>query len=413
MSDDLELNLDTQARRLAELDDIVSGALDDTRSATEMPDSPRQQSYEEVTAFNTQLRQQRDWDEVDLDAALTDAQRQAWDNWQTKNRLQWRNSDYLAVGAAGLVGLLCSWFDASIDSAIRDRLKSLTDSSLVGRWEKAGKRLPIDHMGPGFGGRAHRVKSAGHDMARPIEAIRQVMDGEFRGIRWVDGVAVPISVGGFSGNLSPAEAALRLGQHLLADVVTPMSLPIPGMSLLYESGDKALSEFALHAYSGMSQGTGWNVRSGIVTPSMVVIVTEVLIRTYVHADAYTKTGSATLDWPQQRRRTELLLAAHGLVSAISLGKVTAQIAAHGVEGNYLRALHPSHIRHANIPALLRTGTLAATVVGDAYRASRIPSARSWDELVVATAQPWQLDIVDRFEDLSGSSEGGDAALDML
>ena len=142
---------------------------------------------------------------------------------------------------------------------------------------------------------------------------------------------------------------------------------------------------------------------------MTVIATEVIIRTYVHAEALTQTGSPELDWPQKRRRTELLLAAHSLISAISLGKVAAQIAAHSMAGDYLRAAHPSHIRHANIPALLRTGTLAATVVNDAYRASQIPSAQSWDELVVATAQPWQLDLVSRYETL-GSAPGGRSEL---
>ncbi|WP_279100749.1 hypothetical protein [Gordonia bronchialis] len=407
MSDDeIELNLDTQSRRLDELNDIVNAALSESEPTANLETSPHHQTYDELTSFNKDLRLRRSWQEVDLDRALTEAQREAWELWQTKHRLSWRSSDYLAVGAAGLVGLLCSWFDSTIDSAVRDRLKMLTDSAAVQRWESAGKRLPIDYMGPGFGGRAHRVKSAGHDVARPIEAIRQVMNGEFRGIRWQNGQAIPVLQGGvFLPNLSLTEAALRLGQHLLADVVTPMSLPIPGMSLLYESDNQLVRDFALHAYSGLGQGAGWNVRSGIATPTMTVIATEVIIRTYVHAEAFTQTGSAELDWPQIRRRTELLLAAHSLVSAISLGKVAAQIAAHSMAGDYLRAAHPSHIRHANIPALLRTGTLAATVVSDAYRASQIPSARSWDELVVATAQPWQLDLVNRYETLGSASSG--------
>ncbi|MCK0440112.1 hypothetical protein MUG78_11760 [Gordonia alkaliphila] len=396
MNDDIERNLDTQARRLADLDALISAALDDDLEI-EIPESPRRQTYTELTAYNDALRNERDWTDIDLDAVLTDQQRAAWELWRTKHRLEWRHGDYLAVGAVGFVGLLCTWFDASIDRALRDRLRTLTESSLVQRWEAAGKRLPIDYMGPGFGGRAHRVKAAGHDLARPIEAIRQVMAGEFRGIRWQNGIAAPIVNGAYQGNIPFTEAALRLGQHLLADVITPMSLPIPGMSLLYESNSEALRKFALHSYSGLEAGGGWNVRSGLATPSMTVVMTELLIRTYVHAKAYQRTGTAELDWPQQRRRTELLLAAHGLVSAISLGKVTAQIAAHGAAGNFWRAAHPSHVRHANIPALLRTGTLAATVVTDAYRASKIPGARSWDELFVATAQPWQLDLVGRFE----------------
>lgn len=405
MSDeDIGRNLDTQARRLSDIDAVISAALADEEVPIELADSPHHQSYDTLAAFNEALRNERGWREVDLDAALTDNQRAAWELWRSKHRLQWRNSDYLAVGAAGLVGLLCSWFDASIDRAVRDRLKNLTDTSLVQGWEAVGKRLPIDHMGPGFGGRAHRVKSAGHDLARPIEAIRQIMEGEFRGVRWQDGVATRVASGGYRQNIPATEAALRLGQHLLADVVTTMSLPIPGMSLLFESDTKFLSDFALHSYSGLEPGAGWNLRSGLVMPSMTVAVTEVIIRTYVHAEAYHRTGTAELDWPQQRRRTELLLAAHGLVSAISLGKLTATVAAQCAGGDYLRAAHPSHIRHANLPALLRTGTLAATAIADAHRASRIPDARSWDELVIATAQPWQLDLVLGIEELSGAAE---------
>ncbi len=307
---------------------------------------------------------------------------------------------------------MCTWFDASIDGSIRDRLKPLMSSDIVRGWESAGKRLPIDYMGPGFGGRAHRIKSAGHDLARPIEAIEQIMASEFRGTAWQTGAAIQVIVGDkFRPVDSAAEAALRLAQHLLADVITPMSLPIPGMSFLYESDNKALRDFALHAYNGLSAGNGWNVRNGIAMPTMTVLVTEILIRTYVHLSVYQQTGTAQLDLPQKRRRNELLLASHSLVLAISLGKAAAQITAHYYSGNYVRAVHPSHIRHANIPALLRASALAGTVVNDAYRASQIPSARSWDDLVTATAQTWQLDLVNGIEKL-GSSEVA-TALDFL
>lgn len=412
MSDDIERNLDTQSRRLDDIEDLVRATLNDQEPAAPLTPGPRHQTYDELTTFNDELRARRDWAEIDLDAALTEQQRQAWELWQAKHRLSWSTSDLVAVGAVGVVGMLCTWFDATIDHSIRDRLKPLMSSDIVKGWEKAGKRLPIDYMGPGFGGRAHRVKSAGHDLARPIEAIKQIMASEFRGTAWHSGEAIQVIVGDkFRPVDSAAEAALRLAQHLLADVITPMSLPIPGMSFLYESDSEALRDFALHAYNGLSAGNGWNVRNGIAMPAMTVLVTEILIRTYVHLGVYQQTGTAQLDFPQQRRRNELLLASHSLVSAISLGKVAAQITAHYYSGNYVRAVHPSHIRHANIPALLRAGALAGTVVNDAFRASQIPSARSWDDLVTATAQPWQLDLVSGIEKL-GSSEVA-TALDFL
>lgn len=403
MSEDIERNLDTQSRRLDDIENLIRATLDDQQPAVSLEHGPRYQTYDELTTFNDDLRRRRDWTDVDLDEALTDQQRQAFELWQQKHRLTWSTSDLVAVGAVGVVGMMCTWFDASIDGSIRDRLTLLKSSGIVSGWEKAGKRLPIDYMGPGFGGRAHRVKSAGHDLARPIAAIKQIMAGEFSGTAWHTGVATQVVVGDkFQDINSTSEAALRLAQHLLADVITPMSLPIPGMSFLYESDSKALRDFALHAYNGLSAGNGWNVRNGIALPGMTVLVTEILIRTYVHLDLYKQTGTARLELPHKRRRNELLLAAHSLVSAISLGKVAAQITAHYYSGNYVRAVHPSHIRHANIPALLRAGALASTVVHDAYRASKIPSARSWDELVTETAQPWQLDLVDGIERLGRS-----------
>ncbi len=117
----------------------------------------------------------------------------------------------------------------------------LSKSSTIMSREKAGKQLPIDYMGPGFGGRAHRVKSAGHDLARPIKAIGQIIAGEIRGTVWQADGATRVAVGGKFRQVDTwAEAALRLAQHLLADVITPMNLPIPGMSFLYGSDSKAL-----------------------------------------------------------------------------------------------------------------------------------------------------------------------------
>lgn len=403
MPDDTELNLDTQARRLADLDKLIDTALDDEQRDIELPHAPRFQTYDELSSFNEGLRAAKGWSGIDLNSALSETQREAWTRWQEKHRLNWTTSDYLAVGAVGTIGLLCTWFDSTLDRAVRDRLGGLTESALGARMEVNGKQLPIDYMGPGFGGRAHRVKSAGHDLARPIEALRQIMEGEFRGTTWSGGQPISVVDGRYQSNVPLAEAASKLVQHLIADVVTPMSLPIPGMTFLYESNSEELRNFALHAYSGLDKGTGWNIRSGLATPSMTVVITEILIRTYVHAEARSSTGSAALDARRRRKQTELLLAAHGLVSAISLGKTAAVVAAHCLAGDYLRAAHPSHIRHANIPALLRTGTLAAITVDDLRRSSRIAGARSWDELVTDSVQPWQLELVDTVEEFSNNA----------
>lgn len=401
MNDDLEMNLDTQRRRLRELDELVSATLSDSDSSVPSTHYPRDQSYGELTAFNDALRSEREWTERDVHALLIDDDLASW---RAKSRIEWTVSDYLVVGAVGVVGFMFAWFDSAIDAGVRNRLKNMSGLPMVKNWEGAGKRLPVDYMGTGFGGRGHRVKSAGHDLARPLEAIRQVVDGEFRGVRWHEGRRIDVVVNdGFTADLNVQEAALRLVQHLMADVITPMSLPIPGMSFLAESDSTVLREFALHAYGGLRAGEGWNVRSGLVLPVSGTVATDVLIRTYVHCAARDELGTLVLDARYERKLHELLLAAHGLVSAISLGKMTAQIAANYFTGNYLRAFHPAQIRHANLPSLVRTGMCAAVVVGDLKASQNGRDVPSWHELVEST-ESREDDLIRRFEASSTAFE---------
>ncbi|MGW5147403.1 hypothetical protein [Rhodococcus koreensis] len=192
------------------------------------------------------------------------------------------------------------WYDTAVDGTVSDVLGATRKTGWMRGWERAGKRLPIDYTGPGFGGRAHRVRSPGHDLARPFEALRQIRAGEFRGVRWDYGDKHPVTVGGrFREVDTLAEALVLWVQHLAADVVTPMSLPMPGSSLLYELDNRTIRTFAHEVYLGTSAGNGLNVRSGILTPSLSVITTEIILRTHVHGLAYGATGSAGLDEREQ------------------------------------------------------------------------------------------------------------------
>lgn len=389
MTDDFDRNLDTQRRRLDAMDQAVANALSDDPAPSELPVAATTQRYRELTVFNDGLREANSWSDIDLDSALTEEHAAALNEWRSRQRINWSATDVAMVGLAGVLGTACVWFDASIDRAVRGRLGNLTKSNVVRRFEKAGKRLPVDYMGEGFGGRAHRVKSAGHDLARPFEALRQIMDGEFRGVRWSFGQRSKVSVSGrFDVAHSFEEALLRWFMHLGADVLTPMSLPIPGSSLLYEMDNEAIRDFALHAYKGLRSGEGLNVRSAAGTPGMTTVTTEVVVRTHAHLSALRLRGSAQLTRQEERRLTELRLAAHSLVGAAAIGKATAR----GVITK-----HPSSIRHIHIPTLLIAGKLALQVVADTSAAQR-SSARTWDEILLDVAQPWQLDLAREIEE---------------
>ncbi|PQP14019.1 hypothetical protein [Rhodococcus opacus] len=374
VDDSVDRNLDTSSRRLAELESATATAL-----AGGVPDplpendTAAHVSYAELTAANDRLRTHRGWTDVDLDAALTPDQRAGFDRWRARQRIPWDHEDVLAVGFATVLGVAALWYDTAVDGAVAQGLGATRKTGWMRAWERAGKRLPIDYTGPGFGGRAHRVRSPGHDLGRPFEAPQQIRAGEFRGVRWDYGDKHDITVEGrFREVDSIPEALVLWAQHLAADLVTPMSLPMPGSSWLNEVDNRALRTFAHDVYLGTSAGNGLNVRSGILTPSLSVITTEVLLRTHVHARAYAATGSARLDEREQARRDELLLAAHSLVGLASAGKTLGRMI-------ILDDRKGMALRYMNVPVLLRIGCLALHVVSDRPTRSRAV-VRHWDEL---------------------------------
>ncbi|WP_280432232.1 hypothetical protein [Nocardia brasiliensis] len=374
MDDSIDRNLDTIRRRLGELEDATEQALrEDDSAPLPVAAVPAPVSYAEMTDVNDRLRSARDWSEIDLDAALTAVQRAEFERWRTRQRIAWERDDLVAVGIAGLIGALGVWFDSAIDQGVASALGSVGRTQRMRRWERAAKRLPIDYTGPGFGGRAHRVRSAGHDLARPFEALRQIRTGEFRGVRWDHGEMESVSLAGrFRTVESSAEALVLWVKHLAADFVTPMSLPLPGSSLLYELDNRELRKFAHAVYLGPSAGNGLNLRSGLLTPSLGVLATEVVIRTHVHAKAYAVTGSADLDAGRQSLRQELLLAAHALVGAASVGKTAARFVTLDDQRRWLA------VRHVNVPVLLRIGCLAVENVHEMR--GHGTAAASWGEL---------------------------------
>jgi hypothetical protein len=188
-------------------------------------------------------------------------------------------------------------------------------------------------------------------------------------------------------------------KHLVADVVTKQSLPLPWWTLLYELPWRDVRKFAHDAYNGSAFGEGLNVRSGLLTPTLAVLTTEALLRTHVHGRALLVSGSARLDPSQEALRTELLLAGHSLVGAACLGKTITR---------WLVTSPAIAVRHVNVPGLLRIGMLAVQVLRDAH-GRRSSAAPDWDMLLRGVAQPWQLDAALELERTAQQTGlGGDA-----
>lgn len=393
MDESVLRNLDTQHRRLAELEQeaqrLLNGNLDDAPSRDRTSVGPLPRNYAELTAANDQLRAVRGWEVVDLDAALTPALRADFDSWQSRQRVRWTFEDVVAVAVAGLVGVAATWFDSTIDTAVRSRLAGLRETELIRGWERDAKRMPIDYMGPKFGGAAHRVRSPGHDIGRPFEALRQIRRGEFRGFYWEDHQRFPRVDGSYEPVEDLGEALTLWGKHLVADVITPMSLPLPGWTKLYERRSSELRAFAHQTYSG-----GANLRSAALG-ALPVVTTEVVVRTHVHGRAMLDRGTALLTPAETALRTELLLAGHTLVGAASLGKTLALALAAPVPA--------AAFRHINWPVLLRAALLSAQVATDARR-RRAGRADSWEELLAGTSAPWMLDSCVELDEALGADE---------
>jgi hypothetical protein len=79
-------NLDTQHRRLAEIEADAARLLagDTYARSAELGRSPGR--YDELTATNDAVRADRGWDNVDLDVALTPALRAAYEQWEDRHR---------------------------------------------------------------------------------------------------------------------------------------------------------------------------------------------------------------------------------------------------------------------------------------------------------------------------------------
>ncbi len=387
---DYVANLDAISRDLGDIEALAAAALSggqiDEAAGQRVTAAPTSLTYDELTAHNHQRRETEAWGEAELADILDPVALKQLDDWRRAQRAGWERSDVLVVGMAGLIGACASLYDTQIDASVLSGLSWLKKSDLLRQWEKDAAGLSIDYTGPKFGGPAHRVRSAGHDIGRFFNALNQVRSGRFEGTWWEEGqrhleeITTLRSGRPFVQTNDSYVALGLLMKHWAADFVTPMSLPLPGWSLLYEMPNRDLRKFAHDAYAGTNYHDGLNLRSGILTPGLGMVATEVIIRTHTHLDAYRETSDPRLTTAGAAKRTEMLLCAHAAAGAVSVSKTTA--AAIGGESAVAA-------RHLNIPVLMRVGMLALQVRSDAANRAAA-GAPSWGQLLDEEAATWTL-----------------------
>jgi hypothetical protein len=149
-------------------------------------------------------------------------------------RLHWSPEDILTVGLCGLVGSVAALLAGAVDQRVAESLQMFEGTDLIHRWKRETTNLPIDYNGAVVGGPAHRISSAGHDIGRPVAAIRQIVQGQYRGTGWLLHQKVTRTPTGTPTG-TPFDAVPDIGlaaslwvKHLVTDVLTPTSLPLPG-----------------------------------------------------------------------------------------------------------------------------------------------------------------------------------------
>lgn len=125
-----------------------------------------------------------------------------------------------------------------------------------------GYRCPVDFQEPRpeFNHKSHRVRSRGHDITRFFEGIKQIMDGEYRGARWIDAKRIDVIEHATKNGTKYLTkdwyaAFVVLTAHLFADFFSAHSLPIPLSSRVYENGNNEIRTFIHDIYEN-----GYNLR---------------------------------------------------------------------------------------------------------------------------------------------------------
>lgn len=389
VGDDYVGNLDALTRDVTDIEALAASALAgdpiDQTTAARLMSAPTSLGYRELTDLNGTRRLAENWGEVVISDLLDPVALAQIDAWRASQRQSWERSDLLVVALSGLIGAAANLYDTQLDGVVMQGLAALRQTPLLQQWEKDAKGMPVDFMGPKFGGPAHRALSPGHDLGRFFNALNQVRTGTFEGSFWEDRekfirVSTTSPQGVQYGAVDPYAALALLLKHWAADFVTPMSLPLPGWTLFREIPDRDLRSFAQTAYAGDFHGSGLNLRSGLLAPGLGMVATEVVIRTHVSLISWRTDQMIRLAGRAQAKRAEMLLAAHAVAGATSIAKSVAL--AIGGEG-------PTAARHLNIPVLLRVGGLALSVAADS-RSREHADEPSWEAMLEQEAATWTL-----------------------
>lgn len=274
--------------------------------------------------------------------------------------IPFERSDYIVAFSLALLEVAGDFFIADPGYS-KSLTRKLSDkNNQLGRWMNKihdsieHDKQPIDYLGKDYGGAFHRGKNFGHDslplarilysskideqdssgikttkkayngllLARDIImtgfAIYQISSGQFIDCSFTKSGKYEVIVsqithrGGDYESCNVFIATFKLIKHLLADFFSATSLPIPGFSILTHWPDRDVEAFAMKLYKN-----GLNLRTMLLGGIPVGLV-EIIMRIYAHCQYL---GSKYTEEQKAHKLNKMLLIAHGITSAINVGKV--------------------------------------------------------------------------------------------
>lgn len=176
---------------------------------------------------------------------------------------------------------------------------------------------PLDYQGTHFGGGDHRVRTFAHDILMFPLAIYMLMNGKFVDGFYENGAfqKVVSSVNQFGNpyeSLDFFDSIVGYATHMAADFFSSAGLPIPGYSILTHAPNREIRKFANDLYHD-----GLNMRN-LLLQGVPVALTELGMWIYT---GLRYNGSSYSKAMIQHKKNKLLLIAHGIASAVNIGKV--------------------------------------------------------------------------------------------
>lgn len=251
-------------------------------------------------------------------------------------REKWTKDDKIIVFAAAIVGIATDFFFGNRDNPLTGKNSKFAEHLDKLHVHPGGS--PIDYQGEGFGGGDHRVLSKGHDLLRIVEAIWQIKNGTFVGIRHEYGKAIKVvsrvnQYGNPYEQMSTIEAIANYFKHMTGDFFSKNSIPIPGYSFFMESSNRELRVFAATMYK-----QGFNLKN-VAIQGISTLAVELMLRIYmaiketkrllkedkslnILEDFSNFENIKTIINPAANSKyREMFLVTHAVITAVNIGKV--------------------------------------------------------------------------------------------